>query len=181
MELVLIDGGPASGKNTLGELILTKFQELGEKTVLLDLDTYVEQLNPIWVWESEQQREKDQLNARLNIAKDIDRYLQEDYRVITIGERSLTKEDVSSFINRLEITPPTYLYHLSVPFKMRERRLHKRGPHSLIDLVKDQEDRDAVLDWPGFVYENKNSPEEDAVNLMNIIKQSKGLMSGNKK
>ena len=69
MELILIDGGPASGKNTLGELILYKFQELGEKTVLLDLDTYVEKLNPRWIWESDQQKESDQLNARKTLPK----------------------------------------------------------------------------------------------------------------
>lgn len=177
MELILIDGGPASGKNTLGELITKKFQDLGEKTILLDLDTYVEEFNPRWIWESDQQKEIDQLNARKNIAKEIDRYLQENYRVIVIGERLLTKDDVASFVSRLESSSPIYLYHLSVPFTLREQRLHQRGPHSLIDLEKDQKDRDDVTDWPGYVYENKNSAEVDALNMMKLIQQNKGLVS----
>ena len=61
-----------------------------------------------------------------------------------IGEKFLTKEDVTNFISRLETSPPVYIYHLSVSFNTREKRLHQRGPHSLIDLEKDEKDRDAV-------------------------------------
>ena len=95
-----------------------------------------------------------------------------------IGEKFLTKEDVTNFISRLETSPPVYIYHLSVSFNTREKRLHQRGPHSLIDLEKDEKDRDAVRDWPGYVYEkNTNSPEMDALNLVRLIQKSKGLVS----
>lgn len=176
MKLLFIDGGPASGKNTLGELLTKKFQELREKTILLDLDTYVEKLNPSWIWNDDEQKEKDQLQARRNIAKDIDKYLQEKDQVIVIGERFLSNDDVEKFINRLSIKPQVYLYHLSVPFSVRQQRLHQRGPHSLIDLAKDQKDRDAVTSWPGYVYENMNSPENDAGNLIKIMQEGKGLI-----
>jgi len=71
MKLIIIDGGPASGKNTLGNLLVQEFQKQDNKVVLLDLDTYVEEFNPKWIWENEQQKEKDQLNARINFAKDV--------------------------------------------------------------------------------------------------------------
>lgn len=174
MKLVLIDGGPAAGKNTLGGLLIDKFHEQREKAVLLDLDNYIEEFNPKWIWEDEAQKEKDQLNARINIAKDVDKYLQEDFTVIVIGERFLTKDDVTNFINKLKITPPILLFHLQVPFILREQRLHQRGPHSLIDLNKDQKDRDEVKKWPGYIYENINSPEVDASNLISLIKEGKG-------
>lgn len=176
-KLILIDGGPASGKNTLGELLIKIF---GDKAVLLDLDIYVEKFNPTWVWKDDKQKEKDQLNARINIAKDIDKYLQQDYEVVVIGERFLRKDDVVHFTQRLKIISPVYLYHLAVPFVLREKRLHQRGPHSLIDLAKDQKDRDEIKDWPGYVYKNINSAEVDARNLMTLIKEGKGILFLNK-
>ena len=179
MKLILIDGGPASGKNTLGNLLIRKFQEQDIKTILLDLDTYVEKINPSWIWDNDQQKEKDQLNARLNFAKDIDKYLEEEFVVIAIGERFLTKDDITRFVSRLRTTFPIYLYHLNVSFALRKQRLHRRGPHILIDLEKDQNDRDAIKDWPGFVYENINSELTDARNLFELIRDGKGLIDIN--
>ena len=53
----------------------------GGKAILLDLDTYVEQFNPHWIWDNDQQKEKDQLNARVNFTKDIDKYLGNKQRI----------------------------------------------------------------------------------------------------
>lgn len=175
-KLILIDGGPASGKNTLGELLIKMFNNSGDKIVLLDLDTFVEHFNPAWIWENDAQKSKDQLNARLNIAKEIDKYLQQDYVVIVIGERFLKKDDVVNFVSRLKTTCPVYLYHLGIPFALREKRLNQRGSHSLIDLAKDQKERDEIKNWPGLVYENVNSPEVDAKNLMQLIREEKGYI-----
>lgn len=33
MQLILIDGGPASGKNTLGKLLIDEFHRLGNKAI----------------------------------------------------------------------------------------------------------------------------------------------------
>ncbi|RJQ27815.1 hypothetical protein C4577_00625 [Candidatus Parcubacteria bacterium] len=175
MKLILIDGGPASGKNTLGNLLVEKFQKLEQRAVLLDLDTYVEEFNPSWVWEDKEREKEDQLNARINFAQDINKYLQENFIVIAIGERFLTKENVIAFVEKVKINCSVYLFHLSIPISLRKQRLHKRGPHSLIDLEKDQRDRDEVKSWPGYVYENINSPEEDASNLFQLIQNDKGL------
>lgn len=177
MKLILIDGGPASGKNTLGKLLIDYFRNNRNKAILLDLDQYVEVLNPKWIWVNKKQKEKDQLNARINIAKDIDKYLQEDFIIIVIGERFLTKDDVGRFINKLEMTSSVYLYHLSVPFGLREQRLHQRGPHSIIDLEKDQKERDAIKIWPGYIYGNINSSKEDAEKLYKLIQDNKGLLN----
>lgn len=177
MKIILIDGGPASGKNTLGELLVEEFKKRGEKSVLLDLDTYVEEFNLSWIWEDEKMKERDQKNARINFAKDIDKYLQDNFVVVAIGERFLTKEDITGLINKLTASCPVYLYHLSVPFELRKQRLHKRGPHSLIDLDKDQKDRDINARWYGYIYENINSEEVDAQNLSQLIKDNKGLLN----
>jgi hypothetical protein len=174
--LILIDGGPASGKNTLGQLMVQIFNNSGEKSVLLDLDTYVEKYNPKWIWEKEDLKQRDQLSARIDIARDIDSHLEQDYTTIVIGERFLTKNDITIFTENLKTSCPIYLYHLSIPFELREKRLHERGPHSLIDLAKDQKDRDQIKNWPGYVYENVNSPEVDAKNLITIINEKKGLI-----
>ncbi len=176
MKLVLIDGGPASGKNTLGVLLVQALEKQDSKAILFDLDTYVEKINPTWTWEEERIKNMDLENARVNFAKDIDKYLQLDFEVITIGERFLTKADVANFISRLKSSSPTYLYHLSVPFSLRTQRLRERGPHSLIDLDKDQRDRDSNIKWYGYIYENMNSPEKDAVNIMKLIQNNKGLL-----
>jgi predicted kinase len=176
MKLILIDGGPASGKNTLGELLVVKFQKLGGKAILLDLDAYVERYKPDWKWENREQEEKDQSNARMDFYNEVSKYLQEGWNVIAIGERFLTREDVNNFVSKIAASCTAYLFHLTVQYAIREHRLHSRGPHSLIDLNKDQQDRDAVKNWPGYVYENINSPEEDAKNIFGLIQQSKGLI-----
>lgn len=180
MKLILIDGGPASGKNTLGVLLAQKFNKFGTKAVLLDLDTYVEELNPKWIWENEQIKNTDQQKARENFAKDIKKYLQDDLTVIIIGERFLTISDLSVFFNKLEIVCQVFLYHLDIPLSLRKQRLHDRGPHSLIDLEKDQKDRDEVKVWPGHIYKNINLPKEDAINLFKLIQNEKGLIDINK-
>ncbi len=176
MKLILIDGGPASGKNTLGTLMVQEFMKQRNDAILLNLDTYVEKFNPSWVWQDEQKKELDQQNARVNLAKDVSKYLKKNYVVITIGERFLTKEDIASFIKRLEIVSPIYLYHLRIPFSIRMKRLHERGPHSLIDLEKDQMDRDLNVKWYGYIYENINSPIEDVKNLMKLIQDNEGVL-----
>ena len=177
MKLILIDGGPASGKNTLGTLLVQKFMEPGNKFILLDLDIYVEEINPSWIWEDKQTERIDQQKARENFAQDIDQYLQRGFSVIAIGERYLTKEDIVNFIKRLEVKCPTYyLYHLNPPLELRKQRLEQRGPCSLIDLEKDQRERDSNAKWHGYVYENINSPIEDAENIMGLIQNDEGLL-----
>ncbi|MBU1322592.1 hypothetical protein KKE48_04370 [Patescibacteria group bacterium] len=179
MKLILIDGGPASGKNTLGTLLVQKFQKLDNKAILLDLDVYVEEFNPSWIWKSKQKEEKDQQKARENFARDINKYLQQDFIVIVIGERFLTKEGIANFINRLIITFPIYLYHLSIPFPLRTQRLDERGPHSLIDLKKDQRERDLNIKWYGYIYKNVSSEKNDAQNLFKLIQDNQGLLDIN--
>lgn len=176
MKLILIDGGPASGKNTLGTLLVEEFLKVEDKVILLDLDDYVEEINPIWIWGNEQLKVKDQTKARENYAKDINKYLQKDYTIIVIGERFLTKNDLSVFVRRIKIPCTVFLYHLSIPISLRKERLDKRGSHSLIDLEKDQKDRDNIKIWPGYVYQNINSPEIDANNLMKLIQDGKGMI-----
>ena len=157
MKLIIIDGGPASGKNTLGDLLVEELVKNYEKAKLLDLDVYVEQINPNWIWENKQQEIVDQEKARENWIEGIKIFLQSGETVIAIGERFLSKSILDDFIDKLGVSCPIFLYHLSVPFLLRKQRLHQRGPHSLIDLDKDQNDRDAVKVWPGYVYENVNS------------------------
>ena len=175
-KLILIDGGPASGKNTLGILLLQDFQKRGIKAILLDLDVNVEEINPSWIWKSKQEEGKDQQKARENYIRGINKYLQQDYIVIAIGERFLTKENIAIFINKLTVNCSIYLYHLSIPFPLRTRRLDERGPHSIIDLNKDQRERDSIKTWYGYVYENINSPIEDAKNMMRLIQNNEGLL-----
>jgi len=177
MKLILIDGGPASGKNTLGELLSDKLRRLGGRAVLLDLDAYVEKFNSKWTWNNGQEKDKDQLQARVDISKDVDKYLLDDFTIIVIGESFLSKDDVVRFVKRLKVIPPVYLYHLNIASALRERRLYQRGPHSLIDLERDQKDRDAVRQWPGYVYENIHSPEIDASRLLSLIQEGKGLLN----
>lgn len=176
MKLILLDGGPASGKNTLGILLVQLFQKLNNNAVLLDLDKYVEQINPSWIWQNKQKEKTDQQKARNNFAKVINKYLQQDFIVIAIGERFITKKNIISFISKLKINFPIYLYHLSVPFSLRSQRLSKRGPHSLIDLEKDQRDRDLNTKWYGYIYNNINSPIEDAESIFKLIQNNKGLL-----
>ena len=142
----------------------------------MDLDTFVEQINPSWIWKSKLLEETDQSKARKNFANTINRYLLEDYTIIVIGERFLTKDDISFFMSRLNINCPVQLYHLCVPFALRRKRLHERGPHSHIDLEKDQKERDMVLSWPGYVYDNINTPEVDTDRLATLIQDSKGTI-----
>ncbi len=176
MKLILIDGGPASGKNTLGKMVADDFIFDGEKSALLDLDTYVEKYCPTWKWDSEQKKESDLAKARTDFINDINKFLQDDFIVLAIGERFLTEDDVIRYTAKLLKKAPTYLYHLSVPFALRQQRLHERGPHSLIDLDQDQKDRDQITSWPGHIYQNINSPEVDAKELIKLIQKNVGLI-----
>jgi thymidylate kinase len=176
MKLILIDGGPASGKNTLGIILVDDFNSRGDKSTLLDLDDYVEEFCPKWIWGDNKQKEKDLQNARANFIKDINKYLQENYIVIAIGERFLTKDNVMGYTSKLAPKCPIYLYHLSVPIELRKQRLDLRGPHSLIDLEKDQKDRDNITSWPGYIYQNVGSPIFDAKELIKLIQCNKGII-----
>jgi len=111
MKLILIDAGPAAGKNTLGELVVKQLKDSGENAILLDLDRYTEQFNPTWIWNNEEEKKSDQLKALINNAKDIDKYLRKEFIVIVIGERFLTKQNIDIFLKRIEIKAPVYLYH----------------------------------------------------------------------
>jgi len=102
------------------------------------------------------------------------RILRNTFGIILLS--FLTKNDLSAFLNRIEIIYSVYLYHLSIPLSLRKQRLYNRGPSSLIDLEKDQKDRDEVKVWLGYVYENVNSPEEDSLNLYRLIQNEKGLI-----
>lgn len=176
MKLILIDGGPASGKNTLGALLVEQLRKDGNTVILLDLDTYVEKINPSWVWENKKNEERDQLQAREDFAADIQKFLQKNYTIIVIGERFLTKQDIAAFVNRIKIPCFVNLFHLSVPIDLRRKRLVERGTHSLIDIKKDQKERDAIALWPAYVYKNINSPEIDANNLAQLIHDLKGAI-----
>lgn len=176
MELILIDGGPASGKNTLGRLLVERFNKDRNKSIFLDLDSYVEEFCPGWIWNDEKQKQKDLLNARVNFIADINKYLRESLIVIAIGERFLRKRDVDRYTSKLTTKAPVYLFHLNVPIDLRRERLKQRGSHSLIDLDKDQKERDEIKNWPSYVYQNINSPEIDASNLIKLIKDEVGLI-----
>jgi len=54
--------------------------------------------------------------------------------------------------------------------------LDQRGPCPLIDLEKDQRERDLNEKWYGYVYENISSPIEDAENIMRLIQNDEGLL-----
>lgn len=179
MKLILIDGGPASGKNTLGSLLVAKFQKQNQKAILLDLDTYVEKLNPTWIWKDKEKELDDQKLARENYLLDINKYLEQDYIIIAIGERFLTKDDVIGYKSKIKSNYPVYLFHLSPPFKLRKQRLDERGPHSLIDLEKDQQERDANPSWPGYIYQNINTVEIDTEKLFVLINNNQGILDTN--
>ena len=174
--LILIDGGPASGKNTLGKILVEKFNKQGNKSILLDLDSYVEKICPAWIWNDEGQKGKDLLNAGMNFIKNINKYLEAGLIVIAIGERFLRKKDVAKYTSNLSVKQSVYLYHLKIPLDLRRERLKQRGQHSLIDLDKDQKERDAIKKWPGYVYQNTNLPDVDASNLMKLVKNGLGLI-----
>jgi shikimate kinase len=176
MKLILLEGGPASGKNTLGEKLVECYKIKGEKSVLLDHDTYVEELCPNWTWPDQWQREKDLLKARTNHVNDINKYLVERFFVLAIGGVWLTNDDVKKYTSNLEVRAQVFLFHLSIPLELRKQRLEQRGPAPLINLEKDQKERDSILSWPGHIYQNINTPEIDAINLMNLISDGTGLI-----
>ncbi|MDR3642457.1 MAG: hypothetical protein P4L74_02400 [Candidatus Doudnabacteria bacterium] len=177
MKLILIDGGPASGKNTLGKILVEDFIAHGKKSILLDLDTYIEKFCPTWIWDNDHQKEDDLLKARADFTSDLNKFLAEGFIVIGIGDRFLIKEGVLRYSSKVTKKVPVYLYHLNVPFALRKRRLEQRGRHSLIDLYKDQQDRDKIESWPGYVYQNINSPEVDAAELEKLIDTDQGLLN----
>jgi adenylylsulfate kinase-like enzyme len=176
MKLILLEGGPASGKNALGEKLAEGFRTQGEKSVLLDHDTYVEELCPNWIWLSQQQKEKDLLKARLNHLNDINKYLVEGFVVLAIGGIWLTNDDVRKYTSNLEVKTPVFLFHLNAPLIIRKQREQQRGHNPVIDLDKEQKERDKISSWPGYIYPNVNTPEIDAINLLKLINDGKGLV-----
>jgi shikimate kinase len=176
MKLILLEGGPASGKNALGEKLVEGFRARGEKSVLLDHDTYVEELRPDWIWPAEEQKEKDLLRARDNHIYDINRYLAKKFIVLAIGGVWLTNDDVIKYTSKLEVKTPVYLFHLHAPLKIRKQREAQRGHSLMINLEKDQQARDKILSWPGYIYQNINTVDTDAINLMNLIDDKVGLI-----
>jgi tRNA uridine 5-carbamoylmethylation protein Kti12 len=177
--LILIDGGPASGKNTLGKLLVKRFEKKDNRAVLIDLDPLVEELNPSWIWDSKEEEKNDKNKARGEFINKINDYLSKNFTVLAIGEKFLNKAYLDEFLTNINGGVTTYLFHLSAPLDLRKKRLEERGPDSLIDLEKDQRERDAVVEWPGMNYENVNTPEVDAENLFQMIKSGTGVVSSN--
>jgi adenylylsulfate kinase-like enzyme len=169
MKLILLEGGPASGKNTLGEKLVEGFKIRGEKSVLLDHDNYVEQLCPDWTWPDEAQKEKDLSRARVSHLRDINEYLAKEFIVLAIGGLWLTNDDVRKYSSKLAVKTPVYLFHLNTPLKIRKQREEQRGHSPMIDLEKDQKKRDGIVSWPGHIYYNTNTIDIDANNLMKLI------------
>jgi len=176
MKLIFLEGGPASGKNTLGKKLVECFKIRGEKSVLLDHDTYVEELCPNWIWPSQQQREKDLSKARVNYLNDINKYLVKRFVVLAIGDIWLTNDDVKKYTSKLEVKTPVFLFHLNTPLRIKKQREEQRGHSPIIDLDKDQKERDQISSWPGYIYQNINAPEMDATNLMELINNEIGLI-----
>jgi thymidylate kinase len=180
MKLILIDGGPASGKSSLGHMLVNAIKKQGEQIILLDLDSYVENYCLTWKWENEEQKVKDLLKAKTDFANAINQSLESSASVIAIGDRFMSKDEVSNYINKLRAKVSVQLFHLNVPFELRKQRLHARGPHSLINLEQDQQDREAVKEWPGYVYANVSSIEQDTKNLLKLIQEGQGLIQNGK-
>jgi adenylylsulfate kinase-like enzyme len=176
MKLILLEGGPVSGKNTLGEKLVEGFKMQGKKSILLDHDTYVEQLCPNWIWPNKEQQEKDLSRARVNHLHDINKYLAKKFVVLAIGGVWLTNDDVRKYTSKLEVKTPVYLFHLNTPLKIRKQREEQRGHSLMIDLEKDQKQRDEILSWPGYIYHNTKTIETDAMNLLKLISDRIGLI-----
>jgi shikimate kinase len=176
MKLIFLEGGPASGKDVLGKKLVDCFRIQGEKSTLLDHDTYVEELRPTWVWLNEKSKAKDLKKVKIKYMKDINKYLANDFVVLAIGGTWLTDNDVKEYTSKLKMKTPVYLFHLNIPLNIRKQRLKQRGPAPLINLDKDQQQRDMITSWPGHIYQDINTPEIDAMNLMRLINQGIGLI-----
>ncbi len=85
MKLILLEGSPASGKNTLGEIIVESYKAQREKVVLLDHDIYIDGLFPGWLRMSQQQKEREIIKARNKHLNEINKYLVEGFVVLAIG------------------------------------------------------------------------------------------------
>src|SRR3989344_150940 len=173
MKLIIIDGSPASGKTTLGKLLVEELGARGDKARFLDWDDYVEAVNPTWVWDNKQNEERDKGIAGASLANDTDKYLKQNFIVITVGT-FLIKRDLIRYLSNLKTNIPVYLYHLNVSLSLRRKRNHKIEYNPLLDLEKDQRERDAIKKWYGHVYENINSPKEDAKNLLKLVRNNQG-------
>ena len=176
MKLILLEGGPVSGKSTLGEKIVEQFRAQGKKSVLLDHDIYVEDLCPDWTWPDEASKEYDLDRARAVHLRDINRYLAENYIVLATGGVWLTQNDVNEYTSGLEVKVPVYLFHLDIPLRLRKQRFNRRGVTPLINLDNDQWERNGIATWPGHIYHNTDTPETDALNLMKLIDAGTGLV-----
>lgn len=176
MKLILLEGGPASGKSTLGEMLVTQFRERGEKSVLLDHDTYVEELRPDWTWPDEASKKKDLAIAKEKHIREINRYLAERYTVLATGGVWVTSDDVHEYTVMLAGVVSVHLFHLNVPLNVRKQRFTGRGVAPQVNMDKDQKQRDRITSWPGHVYENTRTPEKDAANLMDLIDAGTGCI-----
>jgi len=176
MRLIFLEGSPASGKSTLGEKLVEGYKAMGRKAVLLDHDIYIDGLFPGWFQMSQQQKESEIIKARNKHLDDINKHLLEGFVFVAIGGIWLTNDDVTKYTNNLKVKTQVFLFHLDAPLEVQKRREVQRGHNPMIDLDQWQKERDQISSWPGYIYPNVNTPEIDAINLMKLINDERGVV-----
>lgn len=175
MEVIILNGAVSSGKTTIGKLLVDELKKHGNDAVFFDLDDLVEKRSPEFKWDTPEERLKDWLNARKELANITNRQLEKGKAVVVVGP-FFSKEEIEGFTTYLTQNTQVYLYTLIVPLEERLKRNRSRkysNPDE--DVAIQQKEIDSLKEQHGTEINNFQDQLETVNEILGSINSSLGL------
>ncbi|KKQ66761.1 MAG: hypothetical protein US86_C0003G0004 [Candidatus Daviesbacteria bacterium GW2011_GWA2_38_24] len=125
MRIIILNGAVSSGKTTIGKLLIEKLIHEGKDAVFFDLDDLVEKRSPDFKWDFDENKSRDWLDARKELAELTNQHLHSKRIVVVVGP-FFQKEEIEGFIKYVHPEAKIYLYTLTVPLEERLKRNRSR-------------------------------------------------------
>ncbi len=176
MQIILINGLIASGKTTLGKLLVDEFTKKRIRASFIDIDDEVLQINSNFLWDNVVNKRKDWLKARRSAA--IKANVNQRQGIITvIAGPFFQRDEISGFVSFLKDDPVTFLFNLHLSLKVRLHRDKKRLHTNDIATLKEQEQSFELLEERyGFDINNQNSTEEALKQIQCALAEDRGKL-----
>jgi thymidylate kinase len=175
-KIIMINGLIASGKNTIGELLVKHFNENGTTAEFYDIDKAVEEINPTNTWGNEEDTLKVWLQARKNYAEKAN---NSESEVIVVVGPFFSKAEIKGYIDYIDKEIPLYLFMLDTPVDIRiERNKHRSRSNDPKDITDQEASYQKIKDsLYGGMVKNDGPMEETIKQITEQIDADQGKLN----
>lgn len=173
--VIILNGAVSSGKTTIGKLLVDESKKQGDDSIFFDLDDFVEKRSPEFKWDTTDERLKDWLDARKELADITNQQLAKSKTIVVVGS-FFTKEEIEGFTKYLTQNTKVYLYNLIVPLEERLKRNRLRkysNPDE--DIAAQQKEIDNITKKFGIEINNFRDQHQTVSNILEFAKDNIGL------